>query len=223
MQVNLSSIAVLISGSGSNLQAIIDNVQRCTIKAQICCVISNNPNAYGLVRAIQAKIPTHVVDHKGFSTREEFEKELVNVLMVYNVNFVVLAGFMRVLSHYFVTKYKDKILNIHPSLLPKFPGLHTHQRAIDASEKIHGCSVHLVTTELDQGSLIMQATVPVKKSDNPDDLAKRVLVKEHLIYPLTIKWLIQNKLSIKEGKIYLDNKFIDRPIILSPEHELELK
>ena len=223
MQTNHRRIAVLISGSGSNLQAIIDFVQRSAIKAQICCVISNSANAHGLVRAKKANIPAHVISHTTFSTRKEFEMELVKKLKVYNINLVVLAGFMRVLSDYFIEKYQDKILNIHPSLLPKFPGLHTHQRAIDAGENIHGCSVHLVTANLDQGPLIMQAEVPVKHSDTPDLLAKRVLEKEHIIYPLTIKWLSQNKLRIKKGKIYFENYLIDQPVILSPDFELELK
>jgi len=223
VQDNLCNIAVLISGSGSNLQSIIDNIKQGNIKAQIVCVISNNPDAYGLVRAKQVKIPTHILEHTRFSTHEEFEKELVNTLKVYEVNLVILAGFMRILGNFFVTAYKDKILNIHPSLLPKLPGLHTHQRAIEAGETTHGCSVHLVTTDLDQGPLIIQATVPVQGSDSPGSLAKKVLEKEHIIYPLAIKWFSQNKLNFKDGLIFLDNKCIDSPINLSSEHELELK
>lgn len=223
MHDNLCNIAVLISGSGSNLQSIIDNIKKGNIKANIACVISNNPDAYGLMRAKQARIPTHIVEHTQFSTREEFEKELINTLKVYEVDLVILAGFMRILGSFFVSAYKDKILNIHPSLLPKLPGLHTHQRAIEAGETMHGCSVHLVTTDLDQGPLIIQATVPVKESDSPDSLAKRVLEKEHIIYPLAIKWFSQNKLKFKGGSIFLDNKRIDSPINLSSELELELK
>ena len=223
MQNNFCSIAVLISGSGSNLQSIIDHIQQENIKAKIVCVISNNPNAYGLLRAKQAGIPTHIVKHTIFSTREEFEKKLVNTLNVYNVDLVILAGFMRILGNYFVAAYKDKILNIHPSLLPKFPGLHTHQRVIDAGEIIHGCSVHLVTKDLDQGPLIIQAIVPVEKSDNSNTLAKKVLEKEHIIYPLAIKWFSQNKLKFKDGLIYFDNKCIENPIKLSSKHVLELK
>ena len=223
MQDNLCNIAVLISGSGSNLQSIIDNIKQGNINANIACVISNNPDAYGLVRAKQARIPTHIVKHTQFSTREEFEKELINTLKVYEVDLVILAGFMRILSSYFVSAYKDKILNIHPSLLPKLPGLHTHHRAIEAGETKHGCSVHLVTTDLDQGPLIIQATVPVQVSDSPDSLAKRVLEKEHIIYSLAIKWFSDNKLKFKDGLIFLDNKCIDSPINLSSELELELK
>lgn len=223
MQDDSCNIAVLISGSGSNLQSIIDHVRQGHINANIACVISNNPDAYGLVRAKQANIPTHIIEHTKYASREGFEKELIKTLEVYNTELIVLAGFMRVLSNSFIDEYQDNILNIHPSLLPKFSGLHTHQRVLEAGETEHGCSVHFVTADLDQGPLIIQAKVPVNNSDDPDSLAKRVLEKEHIIYPLAIKWLSQKKLSSKNGDVFFENKLLDKPIYLAPEHEAELQ
>lgn len=223
MQNNIYNIAILISGSGSNLQAIIDHVQQGHINASVACVISDNLDAYGLTRAKQADIPTHVIEHAQYASRDEFEKELSKTLKVYNIGLIVLAGFMRVLSDSFVDEYQYRILNIHPSLLPKFPGLHTHQRALEAGETEHGCSVHFVTADLDQGPLIIQAKVLVNNSDDPDSLAKRVLEKEHIIYPLTVKWFSQNKLSCADGDVYFENKPLDAPILLTSKFEAELQ
>ncbi len=216
------TIAVLISGSGSNLQSIIDHVEQGHINAKIVCVISNNPDAYGLFRAKQANIPTHVIEHKNYGSREAFDNELVKTLKVYNTKLVVLAGFMRVLSNSFIDEYQGRILNIHPSLLPKFQGLHTHQRVLEAGETEHGCSVHFVTADLDQGPLIIQAKVPVNNSDNPDSLATRVLEKEHIIYPLAVKWFCQNKLYCENGDVYFDNERLKAAVMLMSEHEAEL-
>jgi len=223
VQNDLCNIAILISGSGSNLQSIIDHVHQGHINGNIVCVISNDPDAYGLVRAKQANIPTHVIEHTQYATREAFEKELIKTLDVYNTKLIVLAGFMRVLSNSFIDEYQDKILNIHPSLLPKFPGLHTHQRVLESGETDHGCSVHFVTADLDQGPLIIQAKVAVNNSDDPESLAKRVLEKEHIIYPLAIKWFCQKILSSNNGNVFFENKLLDRPIYLTPEHEEELQ
>jgi phosphoribosylglycinamide formyltransferase-1 len=142
-------IAVLISGGGSNLQSIIDHVEQGHIYANIACVISNKPDAYGLVRAQNANIPTHVIEHKNYASREAFDQELINTLAVYNIKLIILAGFMRILGPTFINEYQGNILNIHPSLLPKYAGLDTHVRAIEAGDSEHGCSVHFVTTDLD--------------------------------------------------------------------------
>lgn len=222
MQNDSCNIAVLISGSGSNLQSIIDHVEQGHINAKIVCVISNDPDAYGLVRAKQFNISTHVIEHTNYETRVAFDKELIKTLKVYNTKLVVLAGFMRVLSNIFIDEFQDRILNIHPSLLPKFTGLHTHQRALEAGETEHGCSVHFVTNDLDQGPLIIQAKVPVNNSDDPDSLARRVLEKEHIIYPLAVKWFSQNKLLCENGDVYFENKRLETPVILTSEHEAEL-
>lgn len=223
MQENRCPIAVLISGSGSNLQAIIDHTQDNRIQGDICCVISNKADAYGLERAEMANIPTHVVPHNDYTTRENFDRELIKILHVYKAKLIVLAGFMRILSKVFIDKYQDRIVNIHPSLLPKYPGLDTHKRAIEAGENEHGCSVHFVTTDLDDGPIIIQAKISVKSTDNPEQLAKRVLEKEHIIYPLAVKWFCENKLVVKDKNIYFKNNLLDQPILLTKEYEQELQ
>ena len=223
MNNNFCKLAVLISGSGSNLQSLIDNIHTSSISAKISCVISNNPDAYGLTRAKKANIPTYVVNHKNFTSRNEFESELITILKLYKIDIIALAGFMRILGTHFINVYKNRILNIHPSLLPKYPGLNTHVRVLESDDLKHGCSVHLVTTDLDQGPLIIQAEVPIYNTDEPDHLAKRVLEKEHIIYPLVIKWISENKLTIKQGKIYFEKKEIKSPLKLTTELELEIQ
>ena len=176
----------LISGSGSNLQSIIDANQPIDLRA----VISNNPDAYGLERAHVAGITTHVVDHRGWLDRAKYDEELMAVIDEYNPGLVVLAGFMRILGEAFVEHYTNRIINIHPSLLPKFPGLHTHKRAIESGEQEHGATVHFVIPEVDAGPIIIQAAVPVFDDDTPDTLAARVLHEEHRIYPEAIRRFI---------------------------------
>jgi phosphoribosylglycinamide formyltransferase-1 len=216
-------VAVLISGGGSNLQSIIDHIQKRNINANIACVISNKPDAYGLIRAQQSNIPTHVIEHKNFITREAFDMELLKTLAVYNSKLIILAGFMRVLSPTFINEYQKNILNIHPSLLPKYPGLHTHARALQEGDSVHGCSVHFVTAVLDEGPLVIQATVDTKKTDTTETLAARVLKQEHIIYPLAVKWFCEKRLALKNNKVYFDNSLLNQPIKLTPEHEAELK
>ena len=212
-------IAVLISGGGSNLQSVIDHIEQGHIDVSIACVISNKPDAYGLVRAQNANIPTHVIEHKNYASREEFDQELVRTLAVYNIQLIILAGFMRVLSPTFINQYEGNILNIHPSLLPKYAGLHTHARAIEAGDSEHGCSVHFVTADLDEGPLVIQAKVKVESSDDADTLAARVLKKEHIIYPLAVKWFCEKRLSLKHGKADFDGKPLKHAILLTQEHE----
>jgi phosphoribosylglycinamide formyltransferase-1 len=176
-------IVVLLSGSGSNLQAIIDSKV-----ANIQAVISNKADAYGLERAKKANIKTHIVEHQNLS-REEFDEKLKTTINLYQPDLIVLAGFMRILTTEFINTFKNKIINIHPSLLPKFKGLNTHQRAIDAGEKEHGATVHLVSSELDSGKILAQIKVTIEPNDTAETLAKKVLKQEHIIYSKTIKTL----------------------------------
>jgi phosphoribosylglycinamide formyltransferase-1 len=216
-------IAVLISGSGSNLQSIVDHVEQGHINANIVCVISNKPDAYGLVRAQMANIPTYIIEHKMHASREAFDAELAKTLAVYNANLIILSGFMRVLSPTFINEYPDNILNIHPSLLPKYAGLHTHTRALKAGDSEHGCSVHFVTTELDEGPLVIQAMINIKKTDTAGTLATRVLEKEHIIYPLAVKWYCEKRLKLEAKKVYFEGSLLKQALLLTSEHEAELK
>lgn len=216
-------IAVLISGGGSNLQSIIDHVEQGHIDASIACVISNKPDAYGLVRAQDANIPTHVIEHKHHTTREAFEQELIRTLEVYNSKLIILAGFMRILSPTFINEYEGNILNIHPSLLPKYAGLHTHARALEAGDSKHGCSVHFVTADLDEGPLVIQAKVNIENTDTSDALAARVLEKEHIIYPLAVKWFCEKRLAFKNNQAFFDDVPLEKAISLTQKHEALLE
>jgi len=180
----LLNIIVLISGNGSNLQAIIDNSK--SINVNIMAVISNKANAYGLQRAKKANIPTIIIEHTNLS-REEFDRKLVLSIKQYNPDLIVLAGFMRLLTNYFIESFPNKIINIHPSLLPKFKGLNTHQRVIDAKEKQHGATVHFVNSQLDAGKIIKQTQVEVRENDTAESLANRVLEKEHILFSEVLK------------------------------------
>ncbi len=197
---------VLISGGGSNLQSIIDNAN--AIDLEIKSVISNNPQAYGLERAKKANIPTHSVDHKQFNSRDEFDKTLGAIIDEYHPDIIILAGFMRILTKEFTSKYLGKMLNIHPSLLPKFQGLHTHQRAIDAGEKIHGVSIHFVTDELDGGPIIAQRSIEVLDDDTAESLAKRVLTEEHKLFPEVISWFTKGRLHLENNNAVLNGEIL---------------
>jgi phosphoribosylglycinamide formyltransferase-1 len=198
---------ILISGNGSNLQSIIDNADR--IDLQISCVISNNKNAFGLKRAESSNLRTSIVDPELYNSKEAFDRELISIIQQHGVELIVLAGYMRVLTPLFVSHYFGKILNIHPSLLPKFPGLNTHQRAIDASETAHGVSVHFVTEELDDGPIICQEVVTINSFDTVKTLTNKVLEKEYIIYPKVIHWYTQGRLKLIDYKtVALDGKII---------------
>ena len=199
-------LVVLISGRGSNLQSIIDGAIDGSLPVTIAAVISNEPDAYGLERARRAGIETRVICHRDFESRQQFDAALIENIDVFNPGLVVLAGFMRILTPAFVNHYYGRLMNIHPSLLPEFPGIDTHQRAIDAGVHEHGASVHFVTPELDGGPLIIQARVPVKAGDDADTLAARVLEQEHRIYPQAIKWFAEGRLELKDGRVILDGK-----------------
>jgi phosphoribosylglycinamide formyltransferase-1 len=201
-------LAVLISGSGSNLQAFIDAIETGSLKAKIALVLSNKAGAYGLERAAEAGIAAAVVDHRDYANREDFDQALVETLQPHQVDLVILAGFMRILTPVFISGFSGRLLNIHPSLLPRYPGLHTHQRAIEAGDSHAGATVHFVTEELDGGPPILQARVPLLKTDSAQELAARVLVQEHHIYPLAAQWFAQGRLALTEGGATLDGKLL---------------
>jgi len=193
----MKSLVVLISGRGSNLLAIAN----ASLPARISAVISNRPDAAGLALAAEQGIPTAIVDHREFASRLDFDGALAAAIDRHAPDLVVLAGFMRVLGDAFVRRYSNRMLNIHPSLLPSFPGLHTHRRALEAGVKIHGCTVHFVTPTLDHGPIVAQAAVPVHPDDDEDALAARVLEQEHLLYPRAIRWFVEERLVIENGVV----------------------
>ncbi len=201
-------VVVLISGSGSNLQALIDGMKSGDLPIEIAAVISNRPDVFGLTRAQEAGIHTQVLDHKNFDSRDSFDTELMQTIDNYAPGLVVLAGFMRILTPEFTQHYLGRMLNIHPSLLPKFQGLHTHQRALDAGESHHGVTVHFVTAELDGGPAVIQARVPILTGDDAGTLAKRVQRQEHVIYPLAVKWFALGKLTMQEGHAVLNGELL---------------
>lgn len=197
-------LCVLISGNGSNLQAIIDRIEQNKLNAEIVGVIANKPNAYGLERAKNANIPALCIEHGQYEDREQYDNAMMEAIDKMAPDCIVLAGFMRILTPAFVNHYAGKLLNIHPSLLPKYKGLHTHQRAIDNGDKEHGVSVHFVTPELDGGPVIIQSKVPVFEDDNADVLADRVQEQERQIYPLVLQWFCDGRLSMSDNKAVLD-------------------
>ncbi len=207
-------VVVLISGSGSNLQALIDGAAGGELPIRIEAVISNEPDAFGLERARRAGIAAEVVDHRAFDSREAFDQALMAAIDRHQPGLVVLAGFMRILTPAFVHHYAGRLLNIHPSLLPKYQGLHTHRRALEAGDAEHGASVHFVTEELDGGPVILQAKVPVLPGDTPERLAARVLEKEHRIYPLVVKWFAQGRLRLDGDGVLFDDHPLPRPLLL---------
>jgi phosphoribosylglycinamide formyltransferase 1 len=204
----MKSIVVLISGNGTNLQAIIDACSNNYIPGTVTAVIANKADAYGLNRAREAGIATAVLSHIGAASRESYDQELLQCIEQFQPDLVVLAGFMRILTPDFVKHFSGKLLNIHPSLMPKYPGLHTHQRAIEAKDTEHGCSVHFVTEQLDGGPVILQAKVPVFTDDDITSLAERVHEQEHRIYPLVIRWFCQNRLQQRADQAWLDGNLL---------------
>jgi phosphoribosylglycinamide formyltransferase-1 len=200
----LSKIVILISGSGSNLQSFIDACSAGVVDGKIMAVISNRPGVKGLDRASAADIPNIVIDHRAFQSREEFDQHLAEVITSFTPDLVVLAGFMRILTDGFVNQFIGKLINIHPSLLPSYPGLNTHQRAIEAGDSTAGATVHFVTSELDGGPAILQAAVPILPKDTAVDLAARVLIVEHEIYPVVAQWYCQGRVVMDQGKVFHD-------------------
>lgn len=196
-------LGVLISGRGSNLKALIDASQHASFPAKIVCVISNIPDAKGLDHARAANISALVVNHREFKDREAFEQALDEKLVAQGVQLICLAGFMRLLTPWFVERWKDRLINIHPSLLPAFPGLDTHQKAIDYGAKFAGCTVHFVRAEMDHGPIILQAAVPVSPEDTEETLAARVLVAEHQVYPEAVRLIAENRVNVFEEKAFV--------------------
>ncbi len=209
-------LTVLISGRGSNLQAILDQAASGALPVEVVAVISNRPGVYGLERARQAGVAALELDHKNFIDRPDFEAALIECIDHHQPDLVILAGFMRVLTAGFTEHYRGRLLNIHPSLLPKFRGLHTHERAIAAGETEHGASIHFVTAELDGGPVIVQARVPVQSGDDPDVLAARVLEQEHRLYPQAIRWFAEGRLKLDQARVWFDGKSLDQPLQIAP-------
>jgi phosphoribosylglycinamide formyltransferase-1 len=197
-------VAVLVSGSGSNLQAIIDASETGEIPCRVGIVISNKPDAYGLVRARKHAIPTEVIRHKEFPSREEFDAQLVEIIRKSGAELVCLAGFMRVLTPVFVRAFPNRILNIHPALLPSFPGTHGPKQALDHGVRFSGCTVHFLDEGVDTGPIIVQAVVPVYDDDTEDTLAARILVQEHRIYPMAIRLFFQGRLKVEGRRVRVE-------------------
>ena len=206
----MTRLAILVSGDGSNLQALIDGTRTGRIAGEICCVISNHPNIRALERAHAAGIEGRVIDDPDAHIREHKIRKALDSL---DIDLICLAGYMRILSETLVVPYLGRIINIHPSLLPRYRGAHTHRRILEAGEKEHGCSVHFVTPELDEGPIIIQACVPVYPDDTVSVLAQRVLEQEHQIFPLAIKWYCDGQLRMKDGAAWLHDQHLSKPIL----------
>lgn len=209
-------IAVLISGRGSNLQALIDACADPDYPAEIALVISNRPKAQGLERAGKAGIKREIINHKDFATREDFEAALSHALKTAKVDYICLAGFMRVLTASFASDWRGRLINIHPSLLPSFEGLHMHERMIDAGVKIAGCTVHFVSAEVDSGPIIGQAAVPVLPGDDAESLAARILEQEHRLYPAALRLLIDGKARLAGAVVTYDETIIAAGALINP-------
>lgn len=211
-------IVVLISGRGSNLDAILDAIDAGDLPVEVRAVISNRPNAPGLQRPALQGIKTIVIDHACHRDRAAFDRALQVTIDAFDPRLLVLAGFMRILTPGFVEHYRGRMLNVHPSLLPDFPGLHTHRRAIEAGRSEHGASIHFVTEETDGGPVVLQARVPVLADDTPDSLAARVLEQEHRIFPLAIKWYAQGRLALDDrGRVLFDGQPLPQPKLLTAD------
>jgi phosphoribosylglycinamide formyltransferase-1 len=213
----MKNIVILISGRGSNMEALIAARDAGQLPVNIAAVISNRPAAAGLETAEKAGIPAHYIDHKAFAERDAFDAALAECIDGFAPDLVVLAGFMRILSDGFVRHYAGRLMNIHPSLLPSFPGLHTHRRALDEGVRIHGCTVHFVTPALDHGPIIIQAAVPVLDSDDEATLAARVLRQEHRIYAQAVRWFAENRLRFDDGRVRLAAELADGAVLIAPE------
>jgi len=196
----MKSVVILISGRGSNMEAIV----RAGLPAKVTAVISNRPDAPGLKFAAQSGLPVKVVDEREFSSRGTFDAALEAAIERHSPDLIALAGFMRILGGDFVRHYSGRIVNIHPSLLPAFPGLHTHRRALQEGVKLHGCTVHFVTPQVDHGPIIAQAAIPVRAGDTEATLAARVLQQEHRVYPLAIRWFVEGRLAVENGIVRVD-------------------
>lgn len=210
------SVVILISGRGSNMASLLAAVDSGALAVRITAVLSNRPDAQGLATAAACGVPTRVVDHRQFAAREDFDAALAAAIDTFAPDLVVLAGFMRILGDRFVRRYAGRLINIHPSLLPAFPGLHTHRRALDEGVRIHGCTVHFVTPELDHGPVIVQAAVPVLDADDEATLAARVLAQEHQVYLLAVRWFAEGRLCLQGGRVALDAQQDGAGVLIAP-------
>lgn len=208
----MKSLVILISGRGSNMQALINAQLPCRIAA----VISNKPDAPGLAVAKMHGLETLALDQRSYTGREEFDAALAQAIDAHNPDLVVLAGFMRILGEDFVKRYQGKLINVHPSLLPSFPGLHTHKQALKEGVKIHGCTVHFVTAQLDRGPIIIQAAVQIMPDDTEETLAARVLEQEHRIYPEAVRWFIEDRLQLSNNGVDVRDAAFDDFVLFSP-------
>lgn len=215
-----TKLAVLISGEGSNLQALLDACAGGALPAEVCTVISNHAAAPGLRRAAAAQVPIHALLAAGGTAREDYDATLRMLIERHAPELILLAGFMRVLSDEFVRHYRGRLLNIHPALLPKFRGLHTHRRVLEAGDKEHGCSVHFVTEELDGGPVIAQAKVAVKPDDTEQTLAARVRQREHALYPLVVRWLAEGRVKLHGDRVSFDDQPLARPRVFEIDEEI---
>ena len=213
----MKSIVILISGRGSTMVALIDAAASGTLPVRVAAVLANRSDAKGLEVAAAAGVVTRVVDHRLYRDRESFDAAMAEAIDAYSPDLVVLAGFMRILSDGFVAHYEGRLINIHPSLLPSFPGLHTHQRALDDGVRVHGCTVHFVTPTLDHGPIVVQAAVPVLDGDDATVLAARVLEQEHRIYPLAVRWFAEGRLRLEDGRVRLDAPQEYASCLISPQ------
>ena len=205
------SLVVLISNQGSNLQAIIDAIAGQEIHARILAVVSNNPHAPGLRRAKNAGIPTAVTERADFATRQDFDLRLLQLVSDYDPGLVVLAGFMHILDDAFVEHFAGRLLNVHPSLLPKYPGLNTYRRVLAAKDNVHGCSIHFVSSRVDGGPVVAQSEVPVRAGDDEISLSARVQAMEHKLYPMVIGWFARGELRCRHETVMLDGKLLGKP------------
>jgi phosphoribosylglycinamide formyltransferase-1 len=208
----MKRIVILISGRGSNMRAVLD----AKLNAMVAAVISNNPSATGLQIAREAGLDTRVVNHRDYADRASFDRSLADAVTEYRPDLIVLAGFMRILTEGFIRQFSGRIMNIHPSLLPAFPGLDTHRRAIDEGVKLHGCTVHFVTPALDHGPIVIQSAVPVLPEDDEQSLAARVLEQEHAVYPVAIRWFLDEKLSLEGNRVKVAANCVYAGAITSP-------
>ena len=212
----VKSIVVVISGRGSNMAAIMDAAAAESFPLRVAAVLSNRPDAPGLAKAVSRGVQTRVIDHTQFADRDAFDAEMARAIDAFNPDFVVLAGFMRILTDAFVLRYAGRMVSIHPALLPAFPGLHTHRRALEKGVRVHGCTVHFVTPALDQGPIIAQAAVPVLDGDDEAVLAARVLAQEHRIYPQVVRWLAEGRVRLVDGRVVFAGPQEVAPALISP-------
>jgi len=208
----MKRIVILISGRGSNMQAVLD----AKLNAMVCAVISNEASARGLQIARDAGVDTRVISHHAYANRASFDRSLADTIEEYRPDLIVLAGFMRILTEEFIRRFSGRIMNIHPSLLPAFPGLDTHRRAIDEGVKLHGCTVHFVTTALDHGPIVIQSAVPVRPDDDEDRLAARVLELEHAVYPRAIQWFLDDQLVVEGNRVKVSAECNYTGVLASP-------